>query len=112
MGHDQRRQPRVTINREFSGLDEFLTEYAMNISRGGAFIRTDDVLPVETLVDLKFTVIVDDFETIEGQGRVVRAQAEEPKGIGVVFTALTDESRDVLARLFTREIVRELTGAE
>ncbi|MEL6548070.1 MAG: hypothetical protein AAFQ82_25820, partial [Myxococcota bacterium] len=67
MGLDQRRQPRVTINREFSGIDEFFAEYAMNISRGGAFIRTDDVLPVETLVNLKFTVIVEDFETIEGQ---------------------------------------------
>lgn len=109
MGIDQRRQPRIEINREFTGIDEFFTEYAMNISRGGAFIRTEDVLPVETLVDLKFTVIVEDFETIQGQGRVVRAQYEEPKGIGVVFTSLTEESRDVLARLFTREIVRDLT---
>ena len=81
----------------------------MNISGGGAFIRTDEVLPVETLVNLKFTVIVEDFETIEGQGRVVRAQYDEPKGIGVAFTSLTDESRDVLARLFTLEIVRDLT---
>ncbi|MEO1174595.1 MAG: PilZ domain-containing protein [Myxococcota bacterium] len=109
MGHDQRREPRVQVNHEFASLDSFLQEYLMNVSRGGAFIRSEDVLDEETLVDLRFTVIVDDFETIEGQGRVVRAQHEEPKGFGVVFTSLTDESREVLARLFTQQIVRDLS---
>ena len=73
----------------------------------GVFIRTADVLPVGTEVNLKFSVIVDDFETIEGEGRVVRSVTvdESPNpGVGVVFTSLTDESREVLARLFMRGI--------
>ena len=50
-------------------------------------------------------MIVDDFETIEGEGRVVRsvtADESSTPGVGVVFTNLTDESREVLVRLFMR----------
>lgn len=102
---DKRREPRVHINLEFSSLEEFLHEYAMNVSQSGVFIRTAEVLPVGTQVRLKFTVIVDDFETIEGWGEVVRSiEAEDSPtpGMGVVFTKLTPESEQVLARLFTR----------
>lgn len=102
---DQRRQERVAINHEFASLADFVAEYAMNLSKDGAFIRTAEVLPVGTLVNLKFTVIVEDFETIEGEGRVVRAVEaadSDTPGIGVVFTSLTPQSREVLARLFIR----------
>ena len=103
---DKRQEPRLEINHEFNDLGEFLREYALNISRGGVFVRTRDVLPVGSRVKLKFSVIVEDFETIEGEGEVVRAVKEgsgsSPSGIGVVFTSLTEESTKVLARLFTR----------
>ena len=101
---DKRQTERIGINHEFGSVDEFLREYALNLSLGGVFIRTNEVLSVGTVVDLKFTVIVDDFETIEGEGRVVRAvlpgQSDRP-GIGVVFTKLSPRSKQVLARLFT-----------
>ena len=101
--NDRRVDIRYEINREFHSLEEFLREYAMNVSARGAFIRTTDPLPVGTKVRLKFTVILDTFETIEGVGRVVHSiepgQAEHP-GIGVVFTSLTERSRDVLTKLF------------
>jgi uncharacterized protein (TIGR02266 family) len=103
---DEKRQaPRHQINHEFSSADEFIREYAMNVSFGGCFIRTNDVLPVGTEVALRFTVILDDFETIEGEGEVVRVVqpgGAEPAGVGVVFTSLTEASRNVLARLFLR----------
>ena len=100
---DRRQDVRCEINREFASVDEFLREYAMNVSARGAFIRTPEPLPVGTKVRLKFTVIVDDFETIEGIGKVVHcvgAGQGQQSGIGVVFTSLTDHSRDVLAKLF------------
>ena len=106
---DKRTEDRVQINHEFRDFGEFLREYAMNISEGGVFIRTADVLPVGTLVKLNFSVIVEDFETIEGEGQVVRAvEAEDSDtpGIGVVFTSLTDASRQVLARLFTAQSLK------
>ena len=102
---DKRQGPRTEINHAFRSVESFLKEYALNVSMDGVFIRTAEVLPVGTEVNLKFSVIVDDFETIEGEGRVVRSvtvdESENP-GVGVVFTSLTDESREVLARLFMR----------
>lgn len=108
MDQDQRRQPRISVNREFSSFSEFLEEYATNVSRGGAFIRTDAELKEDALTDLEFTVLNDGVKKIEGQGVVVRTQ-DDPKGVGVVFTSLTEASQDVLAHLFDREIVRELS---
>ena len=69
---EKRRDQRLQVNREFKSIEEFITEYVTNLSSVGAFIRTDDPLPVGTLVDLRFTVIVDDFESIDGIGEVVR----------------------------------------
>ena len=102
---EKRVAPRHAINRDFASVDEFIREYALNVSLGGCFIKTNDVVPIGTEVNLKFTVIVDDFETIEGLGKVVRVVApggSEPPGVGVVFTSLTDKSRNVLVRLFLR----------
>jgi hypothetical protein len=92
------RAERVTINKEFVSVDDFIHEYVTNVSTTGAFIRSKDPLPVGTLVNLKFTVIMDDLETIEGVGEVVRIGVR-PSGMGVVFRELTAHSRRVLERL-------------
>lgn len=97
---DSRREERVTINKEFESFDSFVDEYVTNVSRTGAFIRRDDLLSVGTEVNLRFTVIMDDLETIEGVGRVVRVQ-EEPRGVGVVFTKVSQYSQHLLERLLT-----------
>jgi uncharacterized protein (TIGR02266 family) len=102
---EKRADERVTVNREFGSIQEFITEYVSDISRTGVFIRSDDPLPVGTRVDLRFTVIVGDFETIEGIGEVVRvvpAGGAEPAGMGVVFTELTSYSKKLVEQLLTR----------
>jgi len=93
------RAERVTINKEFASVDQFINEYVVNVSRSGAFIRSKDPLAVGTAVNLKFTVIMDDLETIEGIGEVVRVTGQ---GMGVVFTKLSARSHAVLARLLTK----------
>lgn len=100
------RAERIEINHEFSSLEEFIHEYVTNVSRSGIFIKSKDPLPVGTRVALKFTIIVDDMETIEGVGEVVRVTSK-PKGMGVVFTELTDHSMDLLATLLTRRSLRK-----
>jgi uncharacterized protein (TIGR02266 family) len=95
-----RRSARVTINKEFESFDQFIQEYVTNISRSGAFIRTSSPLPVGTEVDLRFTVIMDDIETIEGVGRVVRVETN-PSGMGVVFEKLSDYSSRLIEKLLT-----------
>lgn len=103
---EQRQEPRVTINKEFESFDAFVHEYVTNVSKTGAFIRAKELLPVGTKVDLKFTVVVDDVETIEGVGQVVRIQ-EDPPGMGVVFTELSSYSESLLRRLLTPSLTAD-----
>jgi len=96
----ERRDERITINKEFDSFDSFIKEYITNISRSGAFIKRKDPLPVGTEVNLRFTVIMDDIETIEGVGKVVRVE-KDPPGMGVVFTEISQYSQYLLERLLT-----------
>ena len=98
---DKRREERVTINKEFDSFDQFIQEYVTNISRTGAFIKTDTPLPVGTEVNLRFTVIMDDIETIEGIGEVVRVETNPP-GMGVVFKELSEYSEALIQKLLTQ----------
>jgi hypothetical protein len=98
-----RRNARVTINKEFDSFDQFIQEYVTNISRSGAFIRTTTPLPIGTEVDLRFTVIMDDIETIEGIGRVVRVETN-PSGMGVVFERLSEYSSGLIEKLLTHRV--------
>ena len=100
MSDDKRSHERVTINKEFESFDAFIHEYVTNISRSGVFVKSKQPLPVGTRVNLKFTVIMDDIETIEGVGKVVRVQ-DDPPGMGVVFTRISHHSQRLLERLLT-----------
>lgn len=102
---ERRGDVRAVVNREFASVDEFITEYVQNLSRSGVFIRSDDPLPVGTKVTLRFTVILDELETIEGVGEVVRtvpAGPNQPQGMGVVFIELTDYSKTLIERILVR----------
>jgi len=98
---DSRRQePRLTINKEFDSFDQFVREYVTNISRSGVFIKTAEPLSVGSIVNLRFTVVMDDVETIEGEGEVVRVESN-PSGMGVVFRKLGQYSQNLVEKLLT-----------
>ncbi len=98
---DKRANDRLTINKEFESFDAFIQEYVTNISRTGVFIKSVTPLKVGTPVNLRFTVIMDDIETIEGIGEVVRVE-KDPPGMGVVFRELSGYSKDLLDKLLTQ----------
>lgn len=104
-----RKEERVTINKEFESYDAFISEYVTNISRTGVFVRSKTPLPVGTRVNLRFTVIMDDIETIEGVGEVVRVH-DDPPGMGLVFTELPVESQKIIDRLLAAESRRSAGG--
>jgi hypothetical protein len=95
---DKRADERLTINKEFESFDAFIQEYVTNISRTGVFIKSQQPLPIGTRVNLRFTVIMDDIETIEGRGEVVRVE-KDPPGMGVVFRELSGYSKDLIEKL-------------
>ncbi len=96
------REKRVTINHEFENVDQFIMEYVTNISRSGVFIRSKDPLPVGTKVNLRFTVIMSEIETIEGIGEVVRV-SKDPPGMGVAFVELSSYSQNLIEKMITRQ---------
>lgn len=103
MSDQKRADERVTINKEFESFDAFIQEYVTNISRTGVFVRAQSPLPVGTRVNLRFTVIMDDIETIEGVGEVVRVEKDGPNaGMGVVFRELNAYSKDLIDKLLTQ----------
>ena len=103
---DKRFDERVTINKEFESFDAFIQEYVTNISRTGVFIKSQTPLPIGTRVNLRFTVIMDDIETVEGVGEVVRVE-KDPPGMGVVFRELSAYSKGLIEKLLVQ---RATTG--
>jgi hypothetical protein len=101
----ERRDARITINKEFESFDAFVHEYVTNISRSGAFIKSKKPLPVGTMINLRFTVIMEEVETVEGIGEVVRVE-DDPPGMGVVFREVDAYSKGIIERLLTQGIER------
>ncbi len=93
-----RQAERLTINKEFDSFDQFIQEYVTNVSRSGIFVKTQNLPPVGTRVNLRFTVVTDGIEAIEGEGEVVRVEKD---GMGVVFRELTRYSQNLIEKLLT-----------
>lgn len=102
-GSERRQSSRIMVNDEFAELDGMLSEYVANISRGGIFLRCDVSLPSGTEVALNFTVLLDDMESIEGSGVVVRTGEHPNPGLGIEFVELTDRSREVVEAICRRQ---------
>lgn len=101
MSSATRIEERVTINTEFESFDAFIDEYVTNVSRTGAFIKCVDPPPVGTKVNLRFSVLTDELEVIEGEAEVMRVQ-NDPPGMGVAFTVLSDESKALIEKLLAK----------
>lgn len=100
MANHTPRAERLSVNQEFAAVEQHLSEYVVNVSRTGAFIRSKDPLPVGTRVNLKFAILLDEIEVIEGVGEVVRVDTDPP-GMGVVFRELSQYSKNLIERLLT-----------
>ncbi len=99
------RPRRVDVNIEFDSLER-LGAYMTNVSKSGAFIKSREPWPVGTRLRMRFTLLLDDPEFLEGLAEVVRI-SERPRGMGVTFLELTERSRLLLARLLSRKVQRK-----
>lgn len=109
-GADRRQHPRKDIDIEivYSSLDTFFYDYAVNISRGGMFIRTENPLHVGSNIKLRFS-LPDSDRLIETRGKVVhtvsgKRRKSEPHGMGIMFEEIKDEDRDLIEALWERSI--------
>jgi len=106
-GAEKRRHPRTPLNVlvqfRFDSFDQFLTEYSVNISPGGIFIRTDEPREEGAVIYLQFA-LKDGNKLIEGMGRVVRVNppggdSKHPPGMGIEFTNFDDESMALISEI-------------
>lgn len=104
-GVERRRYPRVPLNLliqyRFDTFEDFISEYASDISEGGMFIRTDEMREEGAMIYLQFA-LKDGTKLIEGLGRVVRVNPpgeEAPQGIGVEFVNFDEDSRALITAI-------------
>jgi molecular chaperone DnaK len=99
----------LLVRLRYGTVDEFVAAFAVNISKGGIFIRSRDPKPVGTAVT--FELRLQSGETvIRGAGVVRWIQAEKPgaqppvvPGMGIQFTALDEPSRALVERMVARK---------
>lgn len=98
---ERRADERVDVNHRFRGMERYVPSYVANVSRTGAFICTAQKLQPGASLELNHTLFGQGFATLRGSARVVRV-SREPRGVGVAFVALTDDSVRVLDSLLER----------
>lgn len=100
-----RRFPRAAVallvQYRLEMSDAYVTEYSVDLSPGGIFLRSDARPPVGSLVQLQFS-LRDGSQLIEAIGKVIRvteASGVHPGGIAVEFLHSDPESRALIERL-------------
>lgn len=100
----KRQSPRVRMQAQvdFESDDNFFNGFSANISDGGLFIATVNVLPLGTQVDVGFSLPTGERIECKGVVRWVREiddkQPEIFPGMGVQFLDLEDRSAQAIER--------------
>ncbi|HUJ29468.1 MAG TPA: TIGR02266 family protein [Myxococcales bacterium] len=94
--------PRISVKLEvrFRTASEFVQQHAMNLARGGIFIQTDDLPPVDAAVEVEVH-LPDGGAPVTTAGIVVHRQTAAPgrvAGVGVQFVDASDTFRERLDR--------------
>ncbi len=107
----RRKHPRtplsLLVQYRFNSFEEFLAEYASNISLGGMFIRTSEPREEGAMIYLQFS-LKDGSKLIEGLGKVVRVNpagvpGREP-GMGVEFVNFDAESGALIEEICSHRL--------
>jgi hypothetical protein len=98
---DRRRAERVAVNSEFSRLDGDASSWVSDLSEGGVFVHSRDLLPVGALIELRFTVLLDDPVVIEATGTVAR-HSLHPRGMGIAFAGVSAEMVERIHEVLNR----------
>ncbi len=103
-GENERRRNARTpvtllVQYRFDTLEDFVAEYATNLSPEGMFLQTNEPSPVGSLLHVQFS-LKDGSRLIEGLARVVRvARPGEAPGMGVEFVQFDEPSRALIRQI-------------
>ena len=115
MGDDKRRAKRLDTRLEvkYGDITSFISDYAMNISRGGMFISTKNPLKTGTNISVEF-VIPDIKVPIKAKGKI--SWINDPDqikgtnlipGMGVEFQSLNEEEQKRLNNFIDKISLRQ-----
>ncbi len=104
----QPRAPRLEheLPVAYRSVAGFVTDWAVNLSKGGLYINTDKPLPVGTAVRLLVT-LPDAHFPVDVTGRVTRTHpvggsASQSPGMAVEFVDVDDDKRTRIAEFVER----------
>src|SRR4051794_33309980 len=112
---DTRVPVNLRIKFRSETIEQFVERYAIDVSRGGIFIRTREPLAVGTQLKFDFQ-LQDTSPLMAGEGTVVWIREHDPArvgvtpGMGVRFDKLTPASQPVLDKILADKGRRELSG--
>ncbi len=112
---DPRGPTNLRIKFRSASLEQFIERYAVDVSRGGIFIRTREPLPVDTRLRLEFQ-LQDAAPLLAGEGTVVWIREHDPTrenvtpGMGVRFDKLTPETQPTLEKILAEKTRLEQAG--
>jgi type IV pilus assembly protein PilZ len=115
MSEDKRQAKRIDTKLEvkYGDITSFISDYAMNISRGGMFISTKNPLKANTVISVEF-VIPDIKVPIQVKGRV--SWINDPQeikgtnlipGMGIEFHALSPDDQKKLHNFIDKISLRQ-----
>ena len=123
MPDDQRRATRrvateLKLRLAYPSMEDFIERYALNISRGGIFVRSRDTSPPGTELTLDISIESGD-QVISGTG-VVRwttppsapGEPHADPGMGIKFGELTRDSRALVELVVGTQETREAQSEE
>jgi len=107
-GKERRKHPRVKLRVEVSyqKMDSFLHRFTDNISEGGCFIETDEVLPPRTEVPLEFS-FPNHPEPLVIVGEVVWVVEGTHSGMGIQYKKISTDTQKVLEEIVRSRIKEE-----
>ena len=100
----------VTLQIAYRSDSAFITDYTDDVSQGGAFIVTDRVLPLGTVLPLKVKV-PGSLLPLKLRGVVCWTRAQPPAGMGLKFLFETDRQKKKLQSLVAQlksEIIAQM----
>ena len=99
-GEERRKYPRVKLRVEVSyqKVDSYLHRFTENISEGGCFIETDEVLPPRTEVPLEFS-FPNHSKPLVIVGEVVWVVEGTHSGMGIQYKEIPPDAQKVLKEI-------------
>ena len=92
-----------TVKMSFESESDFFRAYIGNLAKGGLFVKTGKILPVDTLLNVEFT-LPDSNHVIHTTGKVVWTRSKDrssdkiPPGMGVQFIDMSPEDEKLLKK--------------